>query len=102
MREIGCTASSNADLSAIHSSNMSAREQAVELKELRRHISNVLARVRQGETIDITEHGRLIARIIPVAERQPSPILDRLVASGRDACEAAWLPPPHITFRRHR
>ena len=38
--------------------------------------------VRRGETIDVTEHGPLIARIVPVGERQPAPVLDRLVASG--------------------
>jgi len=42
-----------------------------------------MARVRHGETIDVTEHGRLIARIVPVGERQPTPVLARLVASGR-------------------
>jgi antitoxin (DNA-binding transcriptional repressor) of toxin-antitoxin stability system len=43
----------------------------------------VLARVRQGEIVDITEHGRLIARIVPVGERTPAPVLERLAASGR-------------------
>jgi antitoxin (DNA-binding transcriptional repressor) of toxin-antitoxin stability system len=43
----------------------------------------VLARVRHGETIDVTEHGRLIARIVPVEQRAPTPILARLVAVGR-------------------
>jgi antitoxin (DNA-binding transcriptional repressor) of toxin-antitoxin stability system len=42
-----------------------------------------MARVRHGETVDVTEHGRLIARIVPVGEREPTPILARLVASGR-------------------
>jgi prevent-host-death family protein len=50
---------------------------------LRHHTSEVLARVRHGETIDITEYGQLIARIVPVSERAPTPILARLVASGR-------------------
>jgi prevent-host-death family protein len=50
---------------------------------VRHHTSEVLARVRLGETIDVTEHGRLIARIVPVGEREPTPILARLVASGR-------------------
>ena len=53
------------------------------LRDLRHHTSDVLARVRHGETIDVTEHGRLIARIIPVGERQPTPVLARLVESGR-------------------
>jgi prevent-host-death family protein len=57
----------------------------VGLRDLRHHTSEVLARVRHGETVDVTEHGRLIARIVPVGEREPTPILARLVASGRAA-----------------
>ena len=53
------------------------------LRDLRHHTSEVLARVRHGETVDVTEHGRLIARIVPVGDREPTPILARLVASGR-------------------
>jgi prevent-host-death family protein len=53
------------------------------MRDLRHHTSEVLARVRHGETIDVTEHGRLIARIVPVGEREPTPILARLVESGR-------------------
>jgi prevent-host-death family protein len=56
---------------------------AVGLRDLRHHTSEVLARVRHGETIDITEHGRLIARIVPVGDREPTPILARLASSGR-------------------
>lgn len=55
----------------------------VGLRDLRHHTSEVLARVRHGESIDITEYGQLIARIVPVGERAPTPILARLVASGR-------------------
>jgi prevent-host-death family protein len=55
----------------------------VGLRDLRHHTSEVLARVRHGETVDVTEHGRLIARIVPVSEREPTPLLARLVASGR-------------------
>jgi prevent-host-death family protein len=62
---------------------VTAQEHAVGLRDLRHHTSEVLARVRHGEIIDITEHGRLIARIVPVAARRPTPILARLVASGR-------------------
>ena len=62
---------------------MVADSHAVGLRDLRHHTSEVLARVRHGETIDVTEHGRLIARIVPVEERQPTPVLARLVASGR-------------------
>jgi prevent-host-death family protein len=60
-----------------------ADAHTVGLRDLRHHTSEVLARVRHGETIDVTEHGRLIARIVPVEGRMPTPILARLVASGR-------------------
>ncbi len=40
------------------------------LRELRHSTSEVLARVRHGETIDVTEYGRLVARIVPVGERE--------------------------------
>lgn len=62
---------------------MTTDAHTVGLRDLRHHTGDVLARVRHGETIDITEHGRLIARIVPVGEREPTPVLHRLVASGR-------------------
>lgn len=62
---------------------MVADAHAVGLRDLRHHTSEVLARVRHGETIDVTDHGRLIARIVPVGDRQPTPVLARLVAAGR-------------------
>jgi prevent-host-death family protein len=55
----------------------------VGLRDLRHHTSEVLARVRHGETVDVTEHGRLIARIVPAGEREPTPVLARLVETGR-------------------
>src|SRR5437588_10062461 len=58
-------------------------EHAVGLRELRHKTSEVLARVRHGETIDVTEYGRLIARIVPVEPRTPTPVMSRLVESGR-------------------
>jgi prevent-host-death family protein len=62
---------------------MTSDAHAVGLRDLRHHTSEVLARVRHGETVDVTEHGRLIARIVPAGDREPTPILARLVASGR-------------------
>ena len=60
-----------------------AGEHVVGLRELRHKTSEVLARVRNGETIDVTEYGRLIARIVPVEERTPAPVLQQMVESGR-------------------
>jgi prevent-host-death family protein len=58
-------------------------EHSVGLRELRHNTSEVLARVRHGETVDVTEYGKLVARIVPVGDRDPTPVLDRLVEEGR-------------------
>ena len=72
------------------------------LRDLRHHTSEVLARVRHGETIDVTDRGRLIARIVPVGEREPVPILARTGRVGpRDRRPPTWLPPPHATWGWH-
>jgi prevent-host-death family protein len=57
--------------------------QAVGLRDLRHHTREVLERVRRGETVDVTAYGRLIARIVPVAPRDPMPALTRLIEAGR-------------------
>lgn len=57
--------------------------QAVGLRELRHKTREVLARVQHGETIDVTEYGRPIARIVPVQDRPSTPNIQRLIDSGR-------------------
>jgi prevent-host-death family protein len=52
---------------------MAADAHTVGPRDLRHHTSEVLARVQRGETIDVTEHGRLIARIVPAGETPASP-----------------------------
>lgn len=52
----------------------------VGVRELRDGLSRHLAAVRSGRTVTVTDHGRPIARIVPVDG--PSP-LERLVAEGR-------------------
>ncbi len=54
--------------------------ESVGIRELRDGLSRYLAEVRAGHTITVTDHGRPIARIVPVDE--PSPV-DRLIAEGR-------------------
>jgi prevent-host-death family protein len=51
------------------------------IRELRQHASRYLRRVRDGETITVTDRGEPIAEIRPV--KQPQTILDRLIAEGR-------------------
>ncbi|WP_026373357.1 type II toxin-antitoxin system Phd/YefM family antitoxin [Agrococcus lahaulensis] len=51
----------------------------VGIRALRDGLSAQLHRVKDGETIEVTEHGRVIARIVPV--EAPS-AFERLVAQG--------------------
>ena len=51
------------------------------MRELNQQTSRVLARVRAGESLEITDHGEAVAQLIPV---QPgTSVLDRLVREGR-------------------
>lgn len=50
------------------------------IRELRDGLSRHLAQVRAGETITITDHGKPIARIVPI--KKPSR-LEELIAEGR-------------------
>ncbi len=52
---------------------------SVGIRELRDGLSRYLAEVRAGRTVTVTDHGRPVARIVPVDE--PSP-LERLIAEG--------------------
>ena len=52
---------------------------AVGVRELRDGLSRYLAEVRAGRTITVTDHGRPVARIVPVDESSP---LERLIAEG--------------------
>lgn len=52
---------------------------AIGRRELRQHASRYLERVARGESIDVTDRGRLVARIVPVTG---DPWAD-LLAAGR-------------------
>ena len=44
------------------------------VRELKEHTSQVLRRVRErGEEIEVTHHGRVIARLVPVSEERRPP-----------------------------
>lgn len=51
----------------------------VGVRDLKQNASRVLARVKAGETLEVTEHGRPVARLTPV-ERDDD--YDRLVEAG--------------------
>lgn len=50
------------------------------IRELRDGLSRHLAQVRQGRTVTITDHGRPVARIVPV---EVLTRLEQLIAEGR-------------------
>lgn len=50
------------------------------VRDLNQHTSRYLSRVKTGDTVEITEHGRLIARLVPVDPEDD--LLERLVAEG--------------------
>lgn len=55
--------------------------ERIGVRQLRQHASRYLDRVKAGETVEVTERGRLVALLVP-----PHPAIgprDRLVATGR-------------------
>jgi antitoxin (DNA-binding transcriptional repressor) of toxin-antitoxin stability system len=54
---------------------------AIPIRELSHHTSRTMALVKAGETVDITERGKVIGRIVPVDPTHD--VRARLVAEGR-------------------
>jgi prevent-host-death family protein len=52
----------------------------VGIRELRQNASQVVRRVVAGETVEITQRGRAVARIVPI---QTLDVLDEMLAEGR-------------------
>jgi prevent-host-death family protein len=52
----------------------------VGIRELRQNASALIRRVIAGETIELTERGRPVARIVPLQVRS---VLEQMVAEGR-------------------
>lgn len=54
--------------------------QRVGIRELRQNATAVLRRVAAGETVEVTDRGRSVARIVPMHEASR---LEQLLAEGR-------------------
>lgn len=52
------------------------------IAELKAQLSETLARVKAGEEVTVTEHGRPIARIVPLGAGTPGAATQDLVRSG--------------------
>jgi prevent-host-death family protein len=53
----------------------------VSVTELNQQTAKVLERVKAGESLEVREHGRAIARLVPILAN--ASIVDRLVSEGR-------------------
>lgn len=51
----------------------------VGVRELRDGLSRYLADVREGEEITVTDHGKPVAKLVPINQGSP---LERLIAEG--------------------
>jgi prevent-host-death family protein len=57
------------------------RSERVGVRELRQSLSVYLRKVKEGEALEVTEHGRTVARLVPAREHES--VLDRLIAEGK-------------------
>lgn len=71
------------------------------IRELRQNASVLIRRVIGGETIEVTERGRPVARIVPLHGRS---VLDQMIAEGRATAARGDLldlkPLPPVTGKR--
>ena len=69
--------------------------ESVTVSELNRQTAKVLDRVKAGESLEISEYGRPVARITPATPTTGAPLLDRLIAQGRaiPAANTGPIPP---------
>jgi len=70
------------------------RMETVTVSELNQQTAKVLERVKAGETLEISEYGKPIARLVPAAATTGVPLLDQLIAQGRAVPAAAPGPIP--------
>lgn len=66
--------------------------ERIGVRELNQNTSQVLARVSGGETLEITDRGHPIARLVPVGDDTST--LARLVAAGRATVPTSVGPVP--------
>jgi prevent-host-death family protein len=57
---------------------------AVGVRELRQNLSVYLDRVKEGETLRVTEHGHVVALLTPLPAKTMN-VFERLVAEGKAA-----------------
>jgi prevent-host-death family protein len=68
---------------------------SVTVSELNRQTAKVLDRIKAGESLEISEYGRPVARLSPAVPTTGAPLLDRLIAQARavPAVNSGPIPP---------
>jgi prevent-host-death family protein len=70
--------------------------ERIGVRQLNQQTSRMIELVRQGHVIEVTDRGRPVARLVPVAPGQT--LLDRLVGEGRALAPTSGgplpIPPP--------
>jgi prevent-host-death family protein len=69
---------------------MAAMER-VGVRELRQNLSVYLDRVKAGESLEVTEHGHPVARLLPLSPARSK--IQEMIDDGR--IRPAYLPPVH-------
>lgn len=73
----------------------SFKNSSVGMRELSQRTAQVLVRVRAGETVEITDRGRTVARIVPAAgDRYEQLIAAGIIRQARRPFDLAELPEP--------
>lgn len=65
----------------------------VPVRELNQNTAGVLARIKRGESIDITERGAVVARLVPAQENP----LAEMISSGKLHPATVSGPAPRLT-----
>jgi prevent-host-death family protein len=68
--------------------------ETVTVSELNQQTAKVLERIKAGETLEISEYGKPVARLVPAVPTTGVPLLDQLIAQGRAIPAAAPGPIP--------
>ena len=65
------------------------------MRELSQRTAKILALVRAGETVEVTDRGRTVARIVPAADdRYKQLVAAGVIRPARRAFDASELPEP--------
>ncbi len=63
--------------------------ESIGIRELKQHTSRWVKKAHQGQPIDVTSHGRLLARLVPATDPD-DPVADLIAAGIIRPAEEPW------------